>query len=137
MDSRSSKKHAPESKMKPAVLRIDRGAELLTEERCHILELSNSEADPDASIARARVEPGVTTRWHSVEGTAERYVILEGEGRVEVGSLAPEPVGPGDVVLIPPGVRQRIANTGAADLVFLAVCTPRFRQTAYRDREGA
>lgn len=32
--------------------------------------------------------PGVTTRWHRVKGTSERYVILEGKGRVEVGTLA-------------------------------------------------
>ena len=38
--------------------------EYYTEERCYISELSNTPADPDASIARARVLPGVTTRWH-------------------------------------------------------------------------
>jgi oxalate decarboxylase/phosphoglucose isomerase-like protein (cupin superfamily) len=37
------------------------------------------------------------------------------------------------VVLIPPSTRQRIANTGPGDLVFLAICTPRFTQGAYED----
>ncbi|HEY9532465.1 MAG TPA: cupin domain-containing protein [Burkholderiales bacterium] len=46
--------------------------------------------------------PGVTTRWHRVRDAAERYVILEGQGRAEVGDLPPQEVGPGDVVLIPP-----------------------------------
>jgi len=49
------------------------------------------------------------------------------------GGLAPQEVGPGDVVLIPPSTRQRIANTGPGDLVFLAICTPRFAQDAYED----
>ena len=55
--------------------------------------------------------------------------------RVEVGDAPPEDIGPGAVVLIPPGVRQRIANTGDADLIFLAVCTPRFARVAYEDLE--
>ena len=100
--------------------------EFFTPEGCYILELSNSAEDPAASIARARVAPGATTRWHRVRDTVERYIILEGEGHVEVGGLLPREVNPGDVVLIPPDCRQRITNTGARDLVFFCVCTPRF-----------
>jgi mannose-6-phosphate isomerase-like protein (cupin superfamily) len=79
------------------------------------------------------VTAGVTTRWHRVAGTTERYVILEGVGRVEVGDLPPQQVGPGDIVLIPASCRQRIANIGKGDLVFLAICSPRFRPEAYED----
>jgi mannose-6-phosphate isomerase-like protein (cupin superfamily) len=106
-----------------------------TQERCSINELSNDAADPDVSIARARVLPGVTTRWHRVRGIAERYVILEGRGVVEVGGLPATEVGPGDVVRIPAGERQRIRNAGEGDLVFLAICTPRFVPDAYEDVE--
>lgn len=121
--------------MKEAIRRFEAEAEFHTAEGCFINELSNTADDPAVSIARARVAPGVTTRWHRVNGTAERYVILEGKGRVEVGSLPPQEVGPGDVVLIPPSCRQRIENIGEKDLVFLAVCTPRFVQQAYEDIE--
>ena len=119
--------------MKESIRRASDRAEYFTSEGCHILELSNSPEDPGLSIARARVAPGVTTRWHRVRDTAERYVILEGTGRAEIGGLAPQDVGPGDVVLIPPSCRQRIANTGAADLVFLAICSPRFAREAYEE----
>ncbi len=111
--------------------------EFYTEEGCHIVEVSNSPDDPLLSIARARVAPGVTTRWHALRGTAERYVILAGSGRVEVGTLPAQAVGVGDVVLVPPGCRQRIANTGSVDLLFLAVCTPRFTLSAYQGEAGA
>jgi hypothetical protein len=37
----------------------------------------------------------------------------------------------GHVVVGPPGALQRIRNVGACDLVFLAVCTPRFTRDAY------
>ncbi len=112
---------------------IDLSAEFHTEELCHILELSNSSDDPACSIARARVEPGITTRLHRLQGAAERYVILEGCGRAEIGSRPPQSVGPGDVLLIPPGCPQRIANIGNRDLVFLAICTPRFLPSQYED----
>ena len=103
------------------------------EEGCYILELSNTPDDPAVSIARARVTPGVTTRLHRLHGITERYVILEGTGIVEVDMQAEQPVGPGDVVVIPPQSPQRITNVGATDLVFLAVCTPRFVSEAYED----
>jgi len=119
--------------MKESVRRIDLKAEFGTPERCSIIELSNVPDDPAASIARARVAPGVSTRWHRLVGTAERYVIIEGTGRVEVGALPPHAVGVGDVVLIPPSCRQRITNIGQGDLIFLAICTPRFSQEAYED----
>jgi mannose-6-phosphate isomerase-like protein (cupin superfamily) len=121
--------------MKAGVKRPEGSREFFTPELCYIIEVSNSIDDEAASIARARVAPGVTTRWHRVKDTAERYVILQGRGRVEVGDLPPQEVGPGDVVLIPPSVRQRIANVGDVDLILLAICTPRFRDAAYEDLE--
>ena len=121
--------------MKPQILTIDRGVEVYTPERCYIIELANTPDDPDASIALARVVPGITTRWHRLVGTIERYVIIEGRGRVEVGDLPPREVAAGDVVIIPALCRQRITNIGKQDLTFLAICTPRFQQNNYEDVE--
>ena len=119
--------------MREAILKIDEAGEFYTEEGCYILELSNSPEDPDVSIARVRVMPGVTTRLHRLSGVAERYVIIEGSGHVEVGDLPGQAVRPGTVVLIPAGCSQRITNTGTDELVFLAICTPRFTPTVYED----
>ncbi len=121
--------------MKAVVKHQDPDKEFYTPENCYITELSNSADDPDVSIARARVEPGVRTRWHRLSSTAERYCILSGRGRVEVGKLAPQEVKPGDIVLIPPMCRQRITNVGEEELVFLAICTPRFSNDVYEDIE--
>jgi mannose-6-phosphate isomerase-like protein (cupin superfamily) len=110
--------------------------EFYFEEGCYITELANSSDDPELSVARARVRPGATTRWHRLRGTTERYVMLEGRGRVEVGAEPAREVGPGEVVRIPPMCRQRITNIGEGDLVFLAICTPRFRRENYEDLEN-
>jgi mannose-6-phosphate isomerase-like protein (cupin superfamily) len=117
----------------PRIRHPDEAEEYPLAERCRILETWNQPDDPALSVARARVEPGITTRWHRLAGICERYLILSGEGRVEVGHLAPRMVGAGDLVYIPPGCRQRIANLGMEDLVFLALCTPRFVPDAYQD----
>lgn len=109
--------------------------EFETAERCHIVEVANDDGDESVSIARARVEPGVTTAWHSLDGIAERYIIIAGRGRAEVGDGAAVDVIPGDVVRIPPGEPQRIANTGDEDLIFYAVCSPPFRYDCYRNLE--
>lgn len=109
--------------------------EFYISEKCYVTELSNSAGDPDVSIARARVEAGVTTRSHRLKGITERYFIISGRGLVEVGELPPQEVNSGDVVLIPPLCPQRITNIGKDDLIFLAICSPRYMQEAYEDIE--
>ena len=121
--------------MKEAIKRQNLGNEFYIPEKCYITELSNTPDDPYASIARARVEPGVTTRWHRLTGTVERYYIINGRGRMEVGNQTPQEVTAGDIVLIPPMCRQRITNIGSENLIFLAICTPRFSNDVYEDIE--
>ncbi len=121
--------------MQAAIKPFDPGAEVYIPEGCYITELSNSATDQQLSIARVRVLPGVTTEWHRLQGITERYVILSGEGRVEIGQLAADMVKTGDVVIIPPMVRQRITNIGLDDLIFLAICSPRFEHAAYESIE--
>lgn len=104
-------------------------------EGCFITELSNSATDPAVSIARARVEPACVTRWHRLRDTVERYVILSGKGVVEIGDAPAREILAGDVAIIPALCRQRIRNTGDSDLIFLAICTPRFVLANYEDIE--
>jgi len=117
--------------LKSCIKKFDISREYFFVEGCFITELSNTPDDPAVSIARARVEPGKTTQWHCLRGVTERYVILEGIGRVEVGNLEPQVVNAGDTVIIPPGERQRISNIGENSLIFLAICSPRFEESAY------
>lgn len=105
----------------------------LTKEGCYIIELQNVDDDPACSIARARVEPGVKTKLHSLRGTVERYVILEGVGEVEIGETPPAPVAPFDVVYIPAGVSQCISDVGPRDLIFLCIYTPWFFPKNYEE----
>jgi len=117
--------------MKETIHRTNPEAEFETTERCAILELWNDVSDGDVSVARATVKPGIATQPHRLHGVIERYVILSGRGEVTIGELAPTIVEPNDVVIIPAGVSQSIANIGPDDLVFLCVCSPRFTPECY------
>lgn len=121
--------------MKEIVKRRNLQKEYYTDEKCFITELSNTPDDPGVSVARVRVEPGITTRWHRLKGIIERYFIISGTGLVEIGERPVQEVTAGDIVFIPPLCRQRITNTGSDDLIFLAICSPRFVQDAYEDVE--
>jgi mannose-6-phosphate isomerase-like protein (cupin superfamily) len=105
-------------------------AEYYFKEGCYIQEWLNSPSHEDLSIARARVLPNQETVLHYLENTAEKYVILSGEGVVSVAGKRWS-VAPGDVVVIDAGEHQNIKNTGSLDLIFLAVCTPRFELPNY------
>ncbi len=119
--------------MKPEVKEYIPKQEYQTPERCFITETANDPEDTDVSISRARVTPGVTTSWHQLIDTAERYIIISGEGSVELDYREPIELQEGDVVRIPPGIPQRITNTGKNDLIFYCVCSPRFQEKNYVD----
>jgi mannose-6-phosphate isomerase-like protein (cupin superfamily) len=121
--------------MRTEILKVNENAEFETQERCHILEVANDSGDESVSIARARVNVGVTTAWHCLKGVSEIYVIVAGAGRVELAELDPAEVSAGDVVRIPPETPQRITNIGTSDLVFYCVCTPPFTPDCYEPIE--
>ncbi len=121
--------------MEPTVVHPDESSEFSTPERCSILEAWNNASDSAASIARARVAPGAMTQWHRLHGVVERYLIIRGCGFAEVGTTIAQSVGPGDVVVIPAEVPQRITNTGSDDLVFYCICSPRFAPECYESLE--
>lgn len=108
--------------------------EFWTDERCYITELHNCDASPEASLAVARVEVGVTTQLHSLAGVIERYVLRQGEGILEVDGVK-QKLRVGDQAVIPAGAAQRIENTGSVDLEFYCLCTPRFFPDSYVNLE--
>ena len=108
--------------------------EYFFKEGCFIQEWHNTEDDEACSIARVRVEVAKITKLHAVKNTMERYVLLEGMANMTVGDKTWK-VGPGDVVVIPPGTPQKIENLGNIDLIFLAICAPRFLQENYVELE--
>ena len=110
------------------------GAEFWTDERLYITEILNDVSQPELSIARARVEPGITTQLHALS-VSEWYILESGGGLMRVGDGPVFSVAPGDTVSIRRDVAQQITNSGKDDLIFLCVCAPRFSQECYTSLE--
>jgi mannose-6-phosphate isomerase-like protein (cupin superfamily) len=84
---------------------------------------SEAGAAANQSLAEAMLEPGQATERHYHGRTEEIYVLLEGEGEMEVeGDRAR--VGPGDAILIPAGARHQIRADDSGSLRFLCCCAP-------------
>lgn len=104
--------------------------EVWTREGCFIKEYLNDPHLPEVSVARSRVEPGVTTELHALD-VIEWYCIHAGQGLMRVGDREPFMVSTGDTVRIPADREQQITNTGETDLLFLCVCVPRFTTASH------
>lgn len=101
-------------------------------EGCFIEEWHNTDQDESMSVAQVRVEGEQETLLHSLTNTTERYVILEGEAVATVDGKSCQ-ISAKDVVVIGPNKTQKIKNSLATDLIFLAICTPRFKVENYRE----
>ena len=80
------------------------------------------------SRAEARLDAGSATTPHHHDVTEEIYYILSGTADMTLGEQT-RPVGPGDAIAIPPGVRHTIRNTGSGELVFLCTCAPGYEHS--------
>jgi len=80
------------------------------------------------SLAEARLAPGAATTPHHHKVTEEIYYILSGTAAMTLGGET-RPVGPGDAIAIPPGLRHTITNTGSEELVFLCTCAPGYEHS--------
>lgn len=108
--------------------------EFYTGERCFITEILNTENIKNISIARARVEPGITTQLHTLD-IDEVYYILQGTGEMKVGNSPKKNVKEGDAIFIKSNIAQQITNTSDSDLIFLCICNPKFSPEVYTNLE--
>jgi mannose-6-phosphate isomerase-like protein (cupin superfamily) len=77
------------------------------------------------SLAEARVSLGKATIQHYHIKSEEIYYILQGKAEIRVEGEVEEVV-EGDGIVILPGQKHKIWNTGDEDLVFLCCCSPSY-----------
>lgn len=77
------------------------------------------------SLAEASLGPGETTERHYHRETEEIYVVLQGDGEMEVDGER-STVAPGDAVLLPPGAWHQL-RAGAGGIRILCCCAPPYR----------
>ena len=77
------------------------------------------------SLAEATLPiDGETTEHYHVEAE-EIYYFVSGRGRMRLGETEDD-IKPGDCVVIPPGTRHKLWNTGSEPLVLLCCCAPAY-----------
>jgi mannose-6-phosphate isomerase-like protein (cupin superfamily) len=103
----------------------------ITADGATIRELAGPAWTParNQSLAEATVEPGEQTAEHYHPRSEELYYFVSGVGRMRLGDEE-APIGPGDCVVIVPGTRHKLFNTGDEPLVLLCCCAP-----AYSDQD--
>jgi quercetin dioxygenase-like cupin family protein len=76
------------------------------------------------SLAEASLGPGQQTQRHYHAQSEEIYLIVEGDGELEVDGEA-RSVAAGDAILIPPGSWHEL-TAGVAGVRFLCSCVPAY-----------
>lgn len=75
------------------------------------------------SLAEATLPPGGETEEHYHRASEEIYFFTHGRGRLRLDAEESE-VAVGDTVVIPPGTRHKLWNTGTETLKLLCCCSP-------------
>jgi mannose-6-phosphate isomerase-like protein (cupin superfamily) len=107
--------------------RLDRVEPFITKDGSEIRELVGTPTgnSVNQSLAEATVPPGGETTEHFHRVTEEIYFFTHGSGRMRLGETVRE-VGPGDTVVIAPGLRHKLWSTGAEPLRLLCSCSPAY-----------
>ena len=75
------------------------------------------------SVTWIDVPPGIDQNLHSHEESEQAYVVVKGSGTMTVAGDT-QPIGEGDLVLVPPATDHSIANDGSGDLCCVSVQSP-------------
>jgi len=70
------------------------------------------------------LEPGQVQKVHAHEGSDKIYYVLEGKGRITVGSEEKE-LGPDEITMAPSGEEHGVVNHSDGQLVILVFMAPK------------
>jgi mannose-6-phosphate isomerase-like protein (cupin superfamily) len=109
------------------IVRREQREAFITADGSSIRELAGvpSGNSVNQSLAEATVPPGGETTEHYHVESEEIYLFTGGSGRMRLGDDERE-VRAGDTVVIAPGLRHKLWNTGPEPLVLLCCCAPAY-----------
>jgi mannose-6-phosphate isomerase-like protein (cupin superfamily) len=109
------------------VTRYDDIEPFITKDGSEIREWAGRAAAPavNQSLAEATLAPGGATTEHFHRQSEELYLVTAGSGRLRVDGEEREIAG-GDCVVIPPGARHKLWNTGDELLRIVCACSPAY-----------
>lgn len=104
---------------------LQRVEAFITKDGSEIRELAGGPTGnaENQSLAEATVPPGGETEEHYHRASEEIYLFTHGSGRLRLGDEESD-VSVGDTVVIAPGTRHKLWNTGDDPLRLLCCCSP-------------
>jgi mannose-6-phosphate isomerase-like protein (cupin superfamily) len=105
--------------------RLDTTEPFVTKDGSEIRELAGTPTgnSMNQSLAEATVPAGAETEEHYHQASEEIYLFTSGSGRMRLGDEEAD-VSAGDTIVIPPGTRHKLWNTGTEPLRLLCCCAP-------------
>jgi mannose-6-phosphate isomerase-like protein (cupin superfamily) len=102
----------------------------ITKDGSEIRELlaHRNSAIRNQSLAEARIPVGSTTQEHFHPKCEEIYFITHGTGKIRIENETRE-VKVGDAIVIPPGQKHKLWNTGKEILHLLCCCAPAYEHS--------
>lgn len=102
----------------------------ITKDGSEIRELlaHRNSAIRNQSLAEARLSPGASTQEHFHPRAEEIYFITAGVGEIRIEGDH-RGVKVGDAIVIPPGKRHKLWNTGKETLKLLCCCAPAYEHS--------
>ncbi len=85
--------------------------------------ITTKDRTPELSISLLKVDPGIEIPVHIHEREVDTILVLEGEGELYFEDNL-RPIKKGDVVVVKPGERHGVKNTGSLPLVCYIVHAP-------------
>ena len=107
--------------------RLEDRESFITADGSSIRELAGAPTGNAAnqSLVEATVPPGGATIEHFHRTSEEIYLFTQGMGLMRLADDE-SAVRAGDAVVIPPGARHKLVNTGPEPLVLLCCCAPAY-----------
>ena len=104
--------------------------------RSHVLMDAGELGSRNMSVTWLEVPAGAEQSLRSHEEAEQVYVVVRGAGTMSVAGDT-QPVGEGDLILVPPATDHSVANDGGAELACLFnSIAPRSRHRALRRPAG-
>jgi mannose-6-phosphate isomerase-like protein (cupin superfamily) len=91
--------------------------------RSHVLMDAGEMGSRNMSVTWLEIPAGAEQQLHSHEEAEQVYVVVRGSGAMSVAGDT-QPVGEGDLILVPPATDHSIANDGNAPLAIVSVQSP-------------
>lgn len=91
--------------------------------QAHVLMDAGELGSRNLSVTWLSIPAGAQQTLHSDEQAEQAYVVVRGSGSMSVAGDT-QPVGEGDLILVPPATEHSVSNGGESELACVSIQSP-------------